>query len=146
MLQVNLVTTVQESITAVAKVLEALDNESLVDQTAATSAAIASTSSAMQNAATQNAKLSSQLQVPCRLLHALLWGNVRRRRVVSTNSKSKCLTWAHGWSWHKTVEPGRPLLALGLLRTMAGDMLFVSPLSVAEQQRGGPLTAGGAAT
>jgi hypothetical protein len=61
------VTTVQESISAVAKVLEALDNESLVAQSHATSAAIASTSHAMQNAATQNAKLSTQLQVPSAL-------------------------------------------------------------------------------
>lgn len=60
--QVNLVTSVQESITAVAKVLEALDSESLLSSTATTNAAIVSTSAAMQNAAAANTKLTSQLQ------------------------------------------------------------------------------------
>jgi len=60
--QVNLVTTVQESITAVAKVLEALDSESLLSSTAATNAAIVNTSAAMQNATAANTKLTSQLQ------------------------------------------------------------------------------------
>jgi len=57
--QVNLVTTVQESITAVAKVLEALDSDSLMASTATTNAAIASTNVAIQHANIAN----SQLQV-----------------------------------------------------------------------------------
>jgi len=60
---VNLVTTVQESITAVAKVLEALDSESLVASNAATNAAIMSSNAAMQQAAQANQKLSSHLEV-----------------------------------------------------------------------------------
>ena len=44
------------------QVLEALDSESLVTSTAATNAAIANTSFAMENARSANAKLNSQLQ------------------------------------------------------------------------------------
>lgn len=60
-LQVNLVTTVQESITAVAKVLEALDNDSLMASTANANAAIASTNAAIQHASTANTQLQALL-------------------------------------------------------------------------------------